>query len=259
MPIQHTCTIITKTALNPETFWMTLDTGAMVEKTFLAPGQFLHIKCGSSRILRRPISVCTCGSEKDGDLVDIVFQIRGEGTQWLAGHQEGDRLDVLGLLGNGFHMIPGGRYLLAGGGIGVPPLYGCAQFSEGRARAVLGFRSREQVILSDAFEKNCERVDLCTDDGTLGCHGFVDGQVRKILEQDKAFTQILACGSKPMLQSVAAVAAEFGIPCQVSMEERMACGIGACLGCAIRMKDGSMRHVCKDGPVFNAEEVDWNG
>ena len=258
MPIQHTCTITSKIALRPDTFWMTLDAGRMVEKTFLTPGQFLHIKCGSSQLLRRPISFCTCGSEENGDLVDSVFQLRGEGTRWLAGRQEGDRLDVLGLLGNGFQIIPGGRYLLAGGGIGVPPLYGCAQASQGRAKAVLGFRSKEQVILSDAFEKICESVDLCTDDGTLGRHGFVDGQVREILTKDKSFTAILACGPKPMLKSVAAVAAEFGVPCQVSMEERMACGVGACLGCAIRMRDGTMKHVCKDGPVFNAEEVDWD-
>lgn len=258
MPMQYTCIIVSKIPLRPDTFWMTLDAGKMVEKTFLAPGQFVHIKCNGSQLLRRPISVCTCGSEKDGDLVDIVFQIRGEGTRWLADRQEGDKLDVLGLLGNGFQMIPGGRYLLAGGGIGVPPLYGCAQLSGGRARAVLGFRSRDQVILSDTFAATCESVDLCTDDGSLGRRGFVDGQVREILEQDKNFTAVLACGPKPMLKGVARVAAEFGIPCQVSMEERMGCGVGACLVCATPMKNGAMKHVCKDGPVFRAEEVDWD-
>ena len=104
----------------------------------------------------------------------------------------------------------------------------------------------------------CKEVYLCTDDGSAGRHGFVDAQVRDILEKDKDFTAILACGPRPMLKSVAKVAAEYGVPCQVSMEERMACGVGACLGCAIQMADGAMKHVCKDGPVFDAREVDWN-
>ena len=126
--------------------------------------------------------------------------------------------------------------------------------------AVLGFRTKDKAFpaVVSRFEENCEQTYLCTDDGTLGRHGFVDGQVREILEQDKAFTGILACGPRPMLKSVAAVAAHFGVPCQMSMEERMACGVGACLGCAIQMRDGTMKHVCKDGPVFNAEEVDWD-
>ena len=92
----------------------------------------------------------------------------------------------------------------------------------------------------------------------MGRHGFVDSQVRDILAKDNCFTAVLACGPKPMLKSVAKAAAEFGIPCQVSMEERMGCGVGACLVCATPMRDGTMKHVCKDGPVFNAEEVDWD-
>ena len=114
------------------------------------------------------------------------------------------------------------------------------------------------MILADRYQEVCKEVYLCTDDGSLGRHGFVDAQVKDILEQDKTFTAILACGPKPMLKNVARVAAEYGVPCQVSMEERMACGVGACLGCAIQMADGTMKHVCKDGPVFNAEEVDWD-
>lgn len=230
----------------------------MVEKTFLAPGQFIHIKCGHSRLLRRPISVATCQSDTPDDGVSIVFQVRGEGTAWLAKREVGDSVDVLGLLGNGFAMEPSGRYLLAGGGIGVPPLYGCAQYAGGKARAVLGFRSKELAMMVRHFEDVCEGVSLCTDDGSLGGRGVVHQTVANILDKDKNFTAILACGPKPMLRGVAQVAKQYGIPCQVSMEERMACGVGACLGCAIQMADGSMKHVCKDGPVFDAGEVDWN-
>ncbi len=258
MPIQHQCSIVKKTPLGGDVYWMTLEAGDTVKKTFRAPGQFIHIACGP-HFLRRPISVCTCRSEEPEDLVGIVFQVRGEGTRWLAERQEGDTLDVLGLLGNGFSMVHGGRYLLAGGGIGVPPLYGCAQYAGGQAHAVLGFRSEKQVILADAFEDICEGVSLCTDDGSVGIKGFVHEQVEEILRKDKDFTAILACGPKPMLRGVAQAAARYGIPCQVSMEERMACGVGACLGCAVSMADGTMKHVCKDGPVFDALEVDWNG
>lgn len=258
MAIQHLCTIVDKTALGPDTYWMQLECGDMVEKTFYAPGQFIHIACGP-HFLRRPISVATCQSDMPDDGVSIVFQVRGEGTAWLAEREAGDRLDVLGLLGNGFAMVPGGRYLLAGGGIGVPPLYGCAQYAGGRAVAVLGFRSAHQVIMPQLFAGSCENVFLCTDDGSLGFHGFVHQKVAEILDKDKDFTAVLACGPKPMLKGVAEVAQKYGVPCQVSMEERMACGVGACLGCAAPMADGSMKHVCKNGPVFDASEVDWNG
>lgn len=258
MPIEQRCRVIDKEPLGSDTYWMTLEAGNMVEKTFLAPGQFIHIKCGHSRLLRRPISVATCQSDTPDDGVSIVFQVRGEGTAWLAKREVGDSVDVLGLLGNGFAMEPGGRYLLAGGGIGVPPLYGCAQYADGKAWAVLGFRSKELAMMVRHFEDICEGVSLCTDDGSLGDRGFVHQTVADILDKDKNFTAILACGPKPMLRGVAQVAKQYGIPCQVSMEERMACGVGACLGCAIQMADGSMKHVCKDGPVFDAGEVDWN-
>lgn len=258
MPVEQICRVIDKEPLGADTYWMTLEAGDMVEKTFRHPGQFLHINCGHSRLLRRPISVATCQSDTPDDGVSIVFQVRGEGTAWLAKREVGDRVNVLGLLGNGFSMTPGGRYLLAGGGIGVPPLYGCAQYADGKARAVLGFRSKDLAMMADRFEDVCESVTLCTDDGSLGEQGFVHQQVEKILAKDKDFTAILACGPKPMLRGVAQVAEKYGVPCQVSMEERMACGVGACLGCAIQMADGSMKHVCKDGPVFDAGEVDWN-
>lgn len=257
MPIQQQCTILEKEALGGDTYWMQLECGDMVKKTFLAPGQFIHIACPPN-FLRRPISVATCQSDTPEDGVSIVFQVRGQGTRWLAERKAGEQLDVLGLLGNGFSITSGGRYLLAGGGIGVPPLYGCAQYAAGRAAAVLGFRSQKQAIMVDLFREVCQEVFVCTDDGSLGRAGFVHEQVKDLLEKDKSFTGVLACGPKPMLKAVARVAAEYGVPCQVSLEERMACGVGACLGCAVRMKSGDMKHVCKDGPVFSAEEVDWD-
>ncbi|WP_191379027.1 dihydroorotate dehydrogenase electron transfer subunit [uncultured Flavonifractor sp.] len=251
MPIQKSCTVVEAVRLNAFAYSFTLEAEGMTPE---GPDQFVHVKCGHSRLLRRPISIC----DWEENLLRIVFEVRGEGTEWLSRRKAGDRLDVLGPLGRGFRMDREGRYLLVGGGIGVPPMLGCAKWTAERSTAVLGFRSADRAMLSKDFQKSCKEIFLCSDDGSIGRHGFVDAQVRDILEKDKDFTAVLACGPKPMLKNVAAVAAGFGVPCQVSMEERMACGVGACLGCAIQMADGTMQHVCKDGPVFDAGEVDWN-
>ena len=255
MPIQKSCTVVEAVRLNAFAYSFTLEAEGMTPE---GPDQFVHVKCGHSRLLRRPISICEWMGDEPEDLVSVVFEVRGDGTAWLSRRKPGDRLDVLGPLGRGFRMDREGRYLLVGGGIGVPPMLGCAKWTAGRSTAVLGFRSADRAMLSEDFQKSCKEIFLCSDDGSIGRHGFVDAQVRDILEKDKDFTAVLACGPKPMLKNVAAVAAGFGVPCQVSMEERMACGVGACLGCAIQMADGTMQHVCKDGPVFDAGEVDWN-
>lgn len=260
MPIQQICTIVELSQLNPTTWWMTLEAGQLVTDHGLCAGQFLHIQCGDAQLLRRPISVAIAAQDEPQDTAALIFEVRGEGTKWLSQRKAGDKLDVLGPLGNGFDVSKEGRYLLVGGGIGVPPLMGYAIGLRERTTAVLGFRSKEQAIpaITSRFQESCAETRICTDDGSLGYHGFVDGQVRNILARDRDFSAVLACGPKPMLKSIAKAAAEFGVPCQISMEERMGCGIGACLVCAVPMKDGTMKHVCKDGPVFNAEEVDWD-
>lgn len=258
MPIEQMCTIVEVAKLNEYAYSFTLEVGEMVTKEGLRAGQFLHIQCGEGHLLRRPISVCLCMEDAPHDTARIVFEVRGEGTRWLAQRQVGDKLNVLGPLGNGFQITPEDRLLLVGGGIGVPPLLGQAAYTAKKATAVLGFRSADRAMLVEDYQNYCKEVYLCSDDGSMGRHGFVDAQLRDILEKDKDFTVILVCGPKPMLKNVAKVAAEYGVPCQVSLEERMACGVGACLGCAVQMADGTMKHVCKDGPVFDAKEVDWN-
>ena len=260
MPIQQLCTVVSMKQLDDCTWWMVLEVGKLVEKHWLRGGQFLHIKCGDGQLLRRPISVARTQWDEPEDTAALIFEVRGEGTRWLSQRKVGDTLDVLGPLGNGFDVSQPGRYLLVGGGIGIPPLMEYGECLKWPRVAVLGFRTKSKAFpsITCRFQEHCEQTYICTDDGTLGRHGFVDGQVREILEKDKNFTAILTCGPKPMLQSVAKTAAEFGIPCQVSMEERMGCGVGACLVCATPMKDGTMKHVCKDGPVFHAEEVDWD-
>ena len=205
-----------------------------------------------------PTAQITFSSERGMQTVEIAFEVRGDGTHWLAQRKVGDTLDVMGMLGNGFSVKPKGRYLLVGGGIGIPTMRGCAQATEGRSTAILGGRSKDKIILQDCFKDECAKVLIATDDGSLGHHGFVDALVRQELEKDSGYTAVLACGPRPMLKSVYRAASDFGVPCQVSMEERMGCGVGACLVCACKTADGSMKHVCKDGPVFDAREVDWD-
>lgn len=257
MNVETNSKILELIQLSSGSWAMTLESQGMAGQ-ISAPGQFLHIKCGQSRLLRRPISICNWAPQRD--LIRLVFEVRGEGTRWLSRRQVGERLDVLGPLGNGFSMRPGGKYLLVGGGIGVPPLLGCAVHGGGRCTAVLGFRSGRSAMLLKEFGQACAGgVHLATDDGSLGHHGFVDDLVRRELEARHGYDGVLACGPRPMLKSVAQVCAQFQATCQVSMEERMGCGVGACLVCACKNIQGHYLHVCKDGPVFSAEEVAWDG
>ena len=213
----------------------------------VACGQFAHVYV-PGKTLRRPISVC----DASGGELRLVYQVKGEGTKIMSQMQSGT-VDVLAPLGNGFHIEPGKRYALIGGGIGVPPmLYTAKQCDD--PLIITGFRNASLVILQEDLAAQGETL-LCTDDGTAGVKGFVTDLLRAhIAEVD----EVCACGPTPMLKAVAAVCKEHGKPCQVSLEERMGCGVGACLVCAVKVrKNGKeiMQHVCKNGPVFNAEEV----
>jgi len=255
MTVQERCTIVEAVQLPSGGVSMTFQSHGMAAQ-IAGPGQFVHVRCGEGLLLRRPISICSWSV--DGDLIRMVFEARGEGTAWLAQRQVGEELDVLGPLGHGFQMEPQGRYLLVGGGIGVPPMLGCAKHTGEHNTAILGFRSKDNAMLVEEFASCCESVRVATDDGSMGHHGFVDALVREELERNPGYTAVLACGPKPMLCSVAKVAESFGVPCQVSMEERMGCGVGACLVCACKSADGHQKHVCKDGPVFDSKEVAWD-
>ena len=215
-------------------------------------GQFLHVKCGHSRILRRPISICSVR----GASIEFVFEVKGEGTRWLSKRKPGDKLDVLGPLGNGFS-FPDGNIIIAGGGMGAPPMLFAAESARGGSAAVLGFRNKDRVILTKEFEAICETVVLATDDGSLGYHGNVAAPLKQLIESGK-YSAVLACGSQLMLSAVANTCKQYNMPCQVSLEERMGCGVGACLVCACAtVKNGKedMSRVCADGPVFDASEL----
>ena len=219
----------------------------------VACGQFAHVYV-PGKSLRRPISIC----DARGGELRLVYQIKGEGTKIMSQMKAGETADVLVPLGNGFRLGSGKRYALIGGGIGVPPmLYTAAKCDD--PLVITGFRSKSLVSLQDDFVSAGAELMLCTDDGTAGKKGFVTDLLRENIDR---VDEVCACGPTPMLRAIADVCREFGKPCQISLEERMACGIGACLVCAVRVrKNGEeiMQHVCKNGPVFNAEEVVFNG
>ena len=255
MSIQEICRAASNTRLGEGLYQLVLDAPQIAAAAQC--GQFVHIACGEGNLLRRPISICEAGEGR----LRIVFQVKGSGTEWLADRKEGDTLDVLGPLGHGFDTAAlGARPVLIGGGIGVPPMLQaakCAKAAGAAPRAVLGFRNRGAVILEEDFRAVCETF-VTTDDGSYARHGFVTDVLQELVADA---TGVAACGPKPMLKAIAAIAKQAGLPCQVSMEERMGCGIGACLvcACALKAENSETRygHVCKDGPVFNAEEVEW--
>ncbi|MDU6346646.1 MAG: dihydroorotate dehydrogenase electron transfer subunit [Clostridium sp.] len=219
------------------------------------PGQFVHVLV-PGKTLRRPISICDIDAE-NGTL-RLVFQERGEGTAMLGQKRLGDFVDLLAPLGNGFELgDTRRRALFVGGGIGVPPLLAAARPFGQNATVILGFRNQESVILARDFALAGCRVFIATDDGSMGFHGTVADCARQYASETDV---LFACGPKPMLKALGALAEEQNIPAQFSLEERMACGVGACLGCACKiLRDGKevYGHVCKDGPVFDSRSIVW--
>ncbi|MBQ9079093.1 MAG: dihydroorotate dehydrogenase electron transfer subunit [Ruminococcus sp.] len=221
------------------------------------PGQFVHIRIGSFT-LRRPISIC--GIDPIKGTLRIVFEIRGEGTSAIADLNKGDVIDMLAPLGHGFTVNPDfKKVILIGGGIGTPPMLPLAKAYGEKAVAISGFRNASAVILQEDFAAAGAETILCTDDGSAGIHGFVTQPLEELVGNG-GVDAVFACGPTPMLKRITEICKENSVYCEISLEERMACGIGACLGCACKTKRNDeeyFAHVCKDGPVFKAEEVLW--
>lgn len=225
------------------------------------PGQFISMYTNDgSRLLPRPISICEIDKERQG--IRVVYRVTGEetGTEQFSRMKEGDTFSIIGPLGNGFpyEKAAGKRALLMGGGIGVPPILELAkQIKCERKQIAVGYRD-EQTFLKEEFEQN-GAVYISTEDGSAGTKGNVMDVVK---EQGLEADIIFACGPAPMLRAVKAYAEERRIECYISLEERMACGIGACLGCVCRSKEKDVhtnvhnKRICKDGPVFLSTEVE---
>lgn len=211
-------------------------------------GQFAHVKV-PGKTLRRPISIC----DATDSTLRLVFQVKGEGTDIMSQMKIGDKVEILAPLGNGFRIEKDKKYCFIGGGIGVPPMLFAAKQTE-NPLVITGFRNKDLIILQEDFKAIGADLVLTTDDGSAGVHGFVTDVLRERLGE---VDEVCACGPIPMLKAIAEVC-KGKVPCQISLEERMGCGIGACLVCACKTKlngEEGYTHVCKNGPVYNAEEV----
>jgi dihydroorotate dehydrogenase electron transfer subunit len=230
------------------------------------PGQFVMVRVneGIDPLLRRPFSIC--GVSDKGD-IRILYKIVGHGTEILAGKKAGEKLSVLGPLGQGFSLSDDNKKaILVAGGMGIAPLLFLAGALKGRPMTFMaGFGSSRDVIPFQDITDQPMDISIATDDGSEGYAGLVTGLLDAYLDQNtqekNAFT-IYTCGPLPMLRKVSAIAHSHNISCQVSLESLMACGLGACQGCAVKIisQDNMVhyRHVCKDGPVFPSNTIDWS-
>lgn len=233
------------------------------------PGQFVMLSAtsGLDPLLRRPFSIHQVSGGVD---LQVLFKVLGKGTSYLSRLKPGDHTSIVGPLGKGFELGDSASICLVGGGMGIAPLLFLAKYIIGRNKAVrlkilLGAMNKDEIKgMAADFESLAIDLELATDDGSMGHHGFVtELLVPALVGIDAAAAwQVLCCGPQPMMQVVAGVCERQGWQCQVSMETLMACGISACLGCTIDStkkndKGGTYLHVCKDGPVFQASDIKW--
>lgn len=250
MPYQTACKILLHDRINAFAFDLRLEAPELCAAT--QAGQFVMVRCGAEHLLRRPISIC----DAHNGILRLVYEVRGAGTEWLSKRTEGETLDILGPLGSGFK-AEGQRVLFIGGGIGVPPLFSAARTASA-FDAALGFASPARAILTEDMKQlpNCGRIEVRYDSGASKRGTALDA-AKCLLDNGQTYDLICACGPRGLLEAASQLAQERDIPCRISMEERMGCGIGACLVCAVKLRGANEHygHVCKDGPVFWAQEV----
>lgn len=254
MKKREDCKLIRKQEIAKGIFDFTVESSDIAQSTQC--GQFLHINCGDSTFLRRPISICDAGNGE----VRFIFEVKGDGTKELAKKEIGDFIDIFGPLGHGFEISESiKKPVIIGGGIGVFPLYKLAKELKS-SNVFLGFRSADRVVMEREFENVSDMVIVGTDDGSYGYNGYIAAAMEQYLNNNEC-DMIYSCGPMPMLKAVKKIAEERGIKCQISLEQRMGCGIGACLVCSCETNnEGSEKYskVCTNGPVFYSEEVTLN-
>ena len=248
-------TVVSQNEIAEQIYDMWLETDLAKEAH---PGQFVAVyPKNAATLLPRPISICE--ADKQRNRLRLVYRVAGNGTKEFSGYQAGDSISVLGILGNGFPLdaAKGKTVFLMGGGIGIPPMLQLAKELDAEKQIVVGYRNRELFLSEDL--KQYGNVYTATEDGSAGSKGNVMDAIR---ENQLQADIIMACGPMPMLRAIKKYAEENGIEAYISLEERMACGVGACLGCVCKTKEidhHSHVHnarICTDGPIFEAREVD---
>ena len=272
--------------ISPGFYRMVLDIST--DSSLPVPGQFYNLRCGETKdpLLRRPFSVHRVSKENGSVRLEILYRVVGKGTAWLSGRKKGERLDTIGPLGNGFLMREGIQNVaLVARGIGIAPLYavGDALRKENpkvRIHVLMGARYADRIFYQEELEKLGD-LYLYTDDGSLGYHGRAPQLLLHLLETDRLPRgfDLYACGPVPMMRDLAGIAERFSLSGQVALETHMGCGFGACLSCAIPLKPKAVKTcaawhkpalqwsedrstvyslICKDGPVYDIREVDWD-
>lgn len=237
------------------------------------PGQFVMMRIAglNDPFLSRPISIYSFSRAQNYCLLEVLYRVVGKGTQIMAGLIEGSQVEINGPLGNGFDTRALKKNIvLISGGIGIAPLsllmeHLCRRMDCSSAAMIMypGFQSLSDAVGLDKMNKLCNDIHVCTDDGTLGTRGFVTQIFQKNMKKfSPANTSIFACGPREMLKALAKLLNKNKFDCQVSLEERMACGTGACMGCAVAVKNKNdeltYKRVCADGPVFYLKDIIWD-
>jgi len=263
MPIQEKCQVLDHKQVGPKHYQLILSSPYI--SSHAEPGQFINIKCGESRdpLLRRPLSLHRIS--KEHKTFELLYEVVGKGTELLTKYFVGEEIDALGPLGEGFKIDPQKQIaIIVGGGMGMAPLLALAEAIKDKIKAVyvlIGAKARGQVLCEEDFKKITDQVLVATDDGSYGKKGIISDVLldfinNQLTTYNLQLSTLYACGPKPMLRAISEITFQKKIDCQISMEERIACGIGACKGCAVKTKNG-YKMVCKDGPVFNCEEIIW--
>lgn len=255
--IKHLCKIINKEKVSDDFYSLEIISPFITQNS--SPGQFINIKCNKEGLLlRRPFGISDINRKKG--TFKVLIKIVGDGTKWLSELIKGDDLNVLGPLGNGFSYgddIEDKLVYLVSGGTGIAPFPFLARALKNYTNKIIlfsGFKNKKECLNKRFFDKLNIKSVIATDDGSLDKKGFVSDIVLKEIKNKKKPDKIYACGPNQMLKAVSLIAKKYKIDCQISLEEKMACGFGVCMGCTVMTKTGN-KLVCKDGPVFSAKEV----
>lgn len=243
-------TIVSQRELAPAVYCLVLAAPAVAKNA--VPGQFVQLRILTGAFtLRRPVGIAAADTERG--TITVIYRVVGKGTHALSDLVTGEKVNVLGPLGHGFD-VTAKRPLIVGGGMGLSPMLFYASALNGAADVLMGGKTASELFWQELYAGKVANIYCTTDDGSLGTKGFTTTLLPELLAKND-YDLVVVCGPEIMMRGVAKIAREYNVPCEVSLEKRMGCGLGACLSCSIDTTDGKRKKVCKDGPVFRAEEV----